>query len=157
MVILIQERYKSIRSPYKIKGNVSGCVRECTEAQNRDFGLIATEKGFNIFVKGNGGAKPRQSELLVINLPVGKVIPILDGYLVFYIRTADKLQRTARYVQSLFFLGKFFRESSFCDLCAELCTPRLLNYSLSANVIVGGSRVCQQLSTSKTGYFGRQS
>ncbi|PKX94084.1 nitrite reductase niiA [Aspergillus novofumigatus IBT 16806] len=101
MAVRLEERYKSIRSPHKLKGAVSGCVRECAEAQNKDFGLIATEKGYNIFVGGNGGAKPRHSELLAKDVPPEKVIPIIDRYLIFYIRTADKLQRTARWIENL--------------------------------------------------------
>jgi nitrite reductase (NAD(P)H) len=101
MAVRLEERYKSLRSPHKIKGGVSGCVRECAEAQNKDFGLIATEKGFNIFVGGNGGAKPKHSELLAKDVPPSEVIPILDRYLMFYIRTADKLQRTARWLEGL--------------------------------------------------------
>ncbi|KAJ5091570.1 hypothetical protein NUU61_006440 [Penicillium alfredii] len=101
MAIRLEERYKSIRAPHKFKGAVSGCVRECAEAQNKDFGLIATEKGFNIFVGGNGGAKPRHSELLVTDVPPEMVMPIIDRYLIFYIRTADKLQRTARWIENL--------------------------------------------------------
>ncbi|OJJ63719.1 hypothetical protein ASPSYDRAFT_38347 [Aspergillus sydowii CBS 593.65] len=101
MAIRLEQRYKSIRAPHKFKGAVSGCVRECAEAQNKDFGLIATEKGFNIFVGGNGGAKPRHSELLAKDVPPEEVIPILDRYVIFYIRTADKLQRTARWLENL--------------------------------------------------------
>ncbi|KAJ5382540.1 FAD-dependent pyridine nucleotide-disulfide oxidoreductase, partial [Penicillium concentricum] len=101
MAIRLEERYKSIRAPHKFKGAVSGCVRECAEAQNKDFGLIATENGFNIFVGGNGGAKPRHAELLVTDVPAEMVMPIIDRYLIFYIRTADKLQRTARWIENL--------------------------------------------------------
>ncbi|KAF2089627.1 nitrite reductase [Saccharata proteae CBS 121410] len=110
MAVRLEERYKSIRSPHKIKGGVSGCVRECAEAQNKDFGLIATEKGFNVFVGGNGGAKPRHSELLAKDVPPDDVIPILDRYLSFYIRTADKLQRTARWIENLPGGIKYLRE-----------------------------------------------
>ncbi|GME42633.1 putative nitrite reductase protein [Neofusicoccum parvum] len=110
MAVRLEERYKSIRGPHKIKGGVSGCVRECAEAQNKDFGLIATEKGFNIFVGGNGGAKPRHSELLAKDVPPDDVIPILDRYLSFYIRTADKLQRTARWIENLPGGIKYLRE-----------------------------------------------
>ncbi|KAK7753894.1 hypothetical protein SLS62_004260 [Diatrype stigma] len=101
MAVRVEERYKSIRSPHKIKGGVSGCVRECAEAQSKDFGLIATEKGWNIFVGGNGGAKPRHAELLAKDVAPSEVIPILDRYLMFYIRTADRLQRTARWMEQL--------------------------------------------------------
>lgn len=123
MAIRLEERYKSIRSPHKIKGGVSGCVRECAEAQNKDFGCIATEKGFNLFVGGNGGATPRHSELLAKDVPPDDVIPILDRYLMFYIRTADKLQRTARWVEQLPGGIKYLREVILEDklgICAEL-------------------------------------
>lgn len=123
MAIRLEERYKSIRSPHKIKGGVSGCVRECAEAQNKDFGLIATEKGFNLFVGGNGGATPRHSELLAKDVPPDDVIPILDRYLMFYVRTADRLQRTARWVEQLpggiKYLQKVVLEDSL-GICAEL-------------------------------------
>lgn len=101
LAVRIEERYKSIRAPHKLKGGVSGCVRECAEAQSKDFGLIATDKGFNIFVCGNGGAKPRHADLLAKDVPPTEVIPILDRFLMFYIRTADKLQRTARWLEQL--------------------------------------------------------
>ena len=101
MAVRLEERYKSIRGPHKIKGGVSGCVRECAEAQSKDFGLIATDKGYNIFVGGNGGATPRHCDLLAKDVPPDDVVPILDRYLSFYIRTADKLQRTARWIENL--------------------------------------------------------
>ena len=110
MAVRLEERYKSIRSPHKMKGGVSGCVRECAEAQNKDFGLIATDKGFNVFVGGNGGAKPRHSELLAKDVPPDDVVPIIDRYLMFYIRTADKLQRTARWIEQLPGGIKYLRE-----------------------------------------------
>lgn len=123
MAVRLEERYKSIRAPHKIKGGVSGCVRECAEAQNKDFGLIATEKGFNIFVGGNGGATPKHSELLAKDVPPDDVIPMLDRYLMFYMRTADKLQRTARWLEQLPGGIKYLREVVLEDklgICADL-------------------------------------
>ena len=123
MAVRLEERYKSLRSPHKLKGGVSGCVRECAEAQSKDFGLIATEKGFNVFVGGNGGAKPRHCELLAKDVPPDDVVPILDRYLAFYIRTADKLQRTARWVENLPGGIKYLREVILEDklgICADL-------------------------------------
>lgn len=110
MAVRLEERYKSIRSPHKMKSGVSGCVRECAEAQNKDFGLIATDKGYNIYVGGNGGAKPRHSELLAKDVPPDDVIPIIDRYLMLYIRSADKLQRTARWIENLSGGIKYLRE-----------------------------------------------
>ncbi|KAH8817092.1 nitrite reductase-like protein [Xylogone sp. PMI_703] len=123
MAVRLEERYKSIRAPHKLKGGVSGCVRECAEAQSKDFGLIATDKGFNIFVGGNGGAKPKHTELLAKDVPPDDVVPIIDRYLMFYIRTADKLQRTARWLEALPGGIKYLREVIVEDrlgICASL-------------------------------------
>lgn len=99
MAIHLEERYKGIRSPHKFKGGVSGCVRECAEAQSKDFGLIATDKGWNIFLAGNGGSNPRHGTLFAKDVPPSMVVHILDRFLMYYIQTADKLMRTARWVE----------------------------------------------------------
>ncbi|KAG1716819.1 hypothetical protein ID866_341 [Astraeus odoratus] len=99
MAIHLEERYKGIRSPHKIKGGVSGCTRECAEAQSKDFGLIATDKGWNIFLAGNGGTNPRHATLFAKDVPPSKVVRVLDRFLMYYIRTADRLMRTARWVE----------------------------------------------------------
>ncbi|ODQ55648.1 nitrite reductase NiiA [Saitoella complicata NRRL Y-17804] len=123
MAVRLEERYKSIRAPHKIKGGVSGCVRECAEAQNKDFGLIATEKGFNLYVAGNGGAKPKHSELLKADVPPDEIVQLLDRYLMFYMRTADRLQRTARWLEGLPGGIKYLREVILDDklgICEDL-------------------------------------
>ncbi|KAF8327136.1 nitrite reductase [Cantharellus anzutake] len=100
LAVQLEERYKSIRAPHKIKGGVSGCVRECAEAQSKDFGLIATDKGWNLFIAGNGGANPRHATLFATDVPPSRVVRLIDRFLMYYIRTADKLQRTARWVEN---------------------------------------------------------
>jgi nitrite reductase (NAD(P)H) len=123
MAVRLEERYKSIRSPHKLKGGVSGCVRECAEAQSKDFGLIATEKGYNVFVGGNGGAKPRHTDLLAKDVPPDQVVTLIDRYLMFYIRTADKLQRTARWIENLPGGIQYLKEVILDDklgICADL-------------------------------------
>ncbi|KAJ3340076.1 hypothetical protein HDU93_007418 [Gonapodya sp. JEL0774] len=99
--IEVENRYKGVRSPHKLKGGVSGCVRECAEAQSKDFGLIATEKGWNVYVGGNGGSTPKHALLLASEVPEELVIKYLDRYLMYYIATADKLTRTARWIEKL--------------------------------------------------------
>eukprot|EP00127_Corallochytrium_limacisporum_P006621 Clim_evm50s231 gene=Clim_evmTU50s231 len=101
MAVNVEERYKGLRAPHKLKGAVSGCVRECAEAQSKDFGMIATEKGYNVYVCGNGGSKPRHADLLVADVSEEDAIKYLDRFLMFYVRTADRLQRTARWLESL--------------------------------------------------------
>jgi nitrite reductase (NADH) large subunit len=96
--IEIEERYKGVRSPHKLKGGVSGCVRECAEAQAKDFGIIATEKGWNLYVCGNGGSKPQHAQLLATDIDNATCLKYLDRFLMFYIKTADQLTRTATWL-----------------------------------------------------------
>ncbi len=95
LALELEHRYKGLRSPHKIKFGVSGCTRECAEAQGKDVGVIATEKGWNLYVCGNGGMKPRHAELLAAELDRPTLIRYIDRFLMFYIRTADRLQRTS--------------------------------------------------------------
>ena len=93
--IRVENRYKGVRSPHKMKSAVSGCVRECAEAQSKDFGMIATENGYNLYVGGNGGVNPVHAELLATDIDEDTVIKYLDRYIMYYILTADRLERTA--------------------------------------------------------------
>lgn len=99
--IEIEERYKGIRAPHKIKGGVSGCIRECAEAQSKDFGIIATEKGWNLYVCGNGGSKPQHAQLLASDIDKDTLVKYLDRFLMFYIKTADPLTRTATWLNKM--------------------------------------------------------
>ena len=99
--IELENRYRGIRAPHKIKGGVSGCIRECAEARGKDFGLIAVEGGWNLYVGGNGGATPRHAELLAEQIDNETVIKYLDRYLMFYMQTAKPLQRTAAWQERL--------------------------------------------------------
>ncbi|MDZ5601820.1 nitrite reductase large subunit NirB [Pseudomonas sp. RP23018S] len=101
MALRIEHRYKGLRSPHKLKFAVSGCTRECAEAQSKDVGVIATEKGWNLYVSGNGGMRPRHAELFATDLDDDTLIRYIDRFLMLYIRTADKLQRTSVWRESL--------------------------------------------------------
>jgi nitrite reductase (NADH) large subunit len=99
--IRIEERYRGVRAPHKIKSAVSGCIRECAEAQSKDFGIIATEKGWNLYVCGNGGSKPQHALLLAVDLDSDTCIKYIDRFLMFYIKTADPLTRTATWLNKM--------------------------------------------------------
>ena len=101
LAIRIEERYRGIRAPHKLKSAVSGCIRECAEAQSKDFGVIATEKGWNVYLCGNGGSKPRHADLFVADVDEETVIRVLDRFLMYYIHTANPLERTARWLERL--------------------------------------------------------
>jgi nitrite reductase (NADH) large subunit len=99
--VMLENRYKGLRSPHKVKFGVSGCTRECAEAQCKDVGIIATEKGWNLYVCGNGGMKLRHAELLAADLDRETLMRYVDRFLMFYVRTADRLQRTSVWRKNL--------------------------------------------------------
>jgi nitrite reductase (NADH) large subunit len=99
--IRVENRYKGFRAPHKLKAAVSGCVRECAEAQGKDFGIIATEKGWNLYVCGNGGAKPRHADLLAADIDADTCIRLIDRFLMYYTQTADRLTRTSVWLEKM--------------------------------------------------------
>ena len=121
--IRLENRYKGLRAPHKLKSAVSGCARECAEAQGKDFGVIATEKGYNLYLCGNGGMKPQHAQLFATDLDEDTLIRYLDRFLMFYVRTADRLQRTAAWFNNLEgglgYLRQVLIEDSL-GICAEL-------------------------------------
>ncbi|MGH3309503.1 MAG: nitrite reductase (NAD(P)H), partial [Streptomyces sp.] len=101
MAIDLELRYRGLRSPHKLKSAVSGCARECAEARGKDFGVIATANGWNLYVGGNGGAEPRHADLLAQDLSDAELIRLIDRFLMFYIRTADRLERTSAWLERI--------------------------------------------------------
>jgi nitrite reductase (NADH) large subunit len=121
--IRVENRYKGLRAPHKLKSAVSGCARECAEAQSKDFGIIATEKGYNLYLCGNGGMKPQHAQLFATDLDEATLLRYLDRFLMFYIRTADRLQRTAGWFNNLEGGMDYLRSVLIDDslgICAEL-------------------------------------
>ncbi|MBP7930957.1 MAG: nitrite reductase (NAD(P)H), partial [Acidimicrobiia bacterium] len=123
MAITVEERYRGLRSPHKIKMAVSGCTRECAEAQSKDVGVIATETGWALYVGGNGGRQPRHADLVATDLSDEELLTAIDRFVMFYIRTADRLQRTSVWVESLDGGLEYLRQVIFDDslgICDEL-------------------------------------
>jgi nitrite reductase (NADH) large subunit len=98
MAIRLELRYRGLRAPHKFKMGVSGCARECAEARGKDVGVIATEKGWNVYVGGNGGFTPRHADLLAEDLDDARLVQVVDRFLALYVRRGDRLQRTAPFV-----------------------------------------------------------
>lgn len=101
MAILLENRYKGLRSPHKLKMAVSGCTRECAEAQSKDIGVIATDNGWNLYVCGNGGMKPRHADLFASDIDDVTLLKYIDRIFMFYVRTADRLQRTSVWMDNM--------------------------------------------------------
>lgn len=101
MAIQLENRYRGIRAPHKVKLAVSGCTRECAEAQSKDIGVIATEKGWNLYLCGNGGMKPRHADLFASDLDDATLIKYIDRFFMFYVKTGERLQRTSVWMDNL--------------------------------------------------------
>jgi len=101
LAIDLELRYRGLRAPHKVKAGVSGCARECAEARGKDVGVIATERGWNLYVGGNGGFTPRHAVELATDLDTETLVAYVDRFLMYYIRTADRLQRTAAWIESI--------------------------------------------------------
>ncbi|USD59328.1 nitrite reductase large subunit [Vibrio sp. SCSIO 43140] len=101
LAIDLENRYKGLRAPHKIKFAVSGCTRECAEAQSKDIGVIATENGWNLYVCGNGGMRPRHADLLASDLTTDELVALIDRVLMFYVKTGERLQRTSVWMENL--------------------------------------------------------
>lgn len=132
MAITLENRYKGVRAPHKIKFGVSGCTRECAEAQSKDFGVIATETGWSLYVCGNGGMRPRHADLFATGLDDVTLIKYIDRVMMFYIRTGDRLQRTSVWMENmeggLDYLKKVVIDDKL-GLCAELEAQMAYNIS----------------------------
>ncbi|WP_326582938.1 nitrite reductase large subunit NirB [Streptomyces sp. NBC_00487] len=135
MAIDLELRYRGLRSPHKLKSAVSGCARECAEAQSKDFGIIATANGWNLYVGGNGGATPRHADLLAQDLSDTELIKLIDRFLMFYIRTADRLERTSTWLEripgGLEHVRDVVVEDSLgiCEELESLMTAHVSNYA----------------------------
>ncbi|HZS22586.1 MAG TPA: (2Fe-2S)-binding protein, partial [Pseudonocardiaceae bacterium] len=135
LAIALELRYRGLRAPHKVKAAVSGCARECAEARSKDFGVIATEKGWNLYVCGNGGFRPRHADLLVSDVDTETLVRTIDRFLMFYVRTADRLQRTAPWLEEMEGGLDHLRDVIVHDslgICAELdaaMEAHIANYS----------------------------
>ncbi|MFG2108762.1 nitrite reductase large subunit NirB [Micromonospora chersina] len=123
LAVALELRYRGLRAPHKLKSAVSGCARECAEARSKDFGIIATETGWNLYVGGNGGFRPRHADLFATDLSTAALIQLIDRFLIYYVRTADRLQRTAAWIEAMDGALDHLRSVLVDDslgLCAEL-------------------------------------
>jgi nitrite reductase (NADH) large subunit len=121
LAVLLELRYRGLRAPHKIKLAVSGCARECAEARSKDVGIIATENGWNLYVGGNGGFTPRHADLLLTDVDTETLVRAIDRFLMFYVFTGERLQRTAPWVEAtgLEHIRSVIMDDSL-GLCADL-------------------------------------
>jgi nitrite reductase (NADH) large subunit len=86
-------------TPHKTKLAVSGCPRNCAEATIKDFGVVATESGWDLHAGGNGGITVRVTDLLAKVTTADEVLEYCAAYMQLYREEARYLERTAPWVE----------------------------------------------------------
>ncbi|HBE01245.1 MAG TPA: hypothetical protein DC049_02050 [Spirochaetia bacterium] len=95
------DRYHGTPGPAKFKMGVSGCPRNCAEATIKDFGVVAVEDGWDLFIGGSGGARVEPAKKITRVKTHTEVIRIADRFYEYYRRHAKYLERTALFVMRI--------------------------------------------------------
>jgi nitrite reductase (NADH) large subunit len=97
--IEIEERFKGLESPGKLKLAVAGCPRNCSEALIKDVGVVAIEGGrWEVYVGGAGGSHVRKGDLLCVLDTHEEVLLYVGRFLQYYRENAKYLERTYGFV-----------------------------------------------------------
>jgi nitrite reductase (NADH) large subunit len=99
MGIDLERKLEGLNTPAKVKLAVSGCPRNCAEATIKDFGVVAIDGGWELYVGGNGGVKVRAAELLCRVKTEDEVMEFAQAFLQYYREQAKWNERTAEWVQ----------------------------------------------------------
>ncbi|MGW3893210.1 nitrite reductase large subunit NirB [Micromonospora chokoriensis] len=100
--IAIEDRFKGIEGPGKMKLAVTGCPRNCAEAYVKDLGVVAIDGGkWEIYVGGAAGAHVRKGDLLAVVDSPDEVITLTGRFLQYYRESANWLERTYAWVPRL--------------------------------------------------------
>jgi nitrite reductase (NADH) large subunit len=95
----IEERFKGIEGPAKMKLAVSGCPRNCAESMVKDVGLVAVEGDrWQIYVGGAAGATIRKGDILATVDSHEEAMTITGRFLQYYRENANWLERTYDFV-----------------------------------------------------------
>ena len=95
----MDDRYHGMTGPAKFKMGVSGCPRNCAEATIKDFGVVAVDNGWDIYIGGNGGAQVTAGKKLTRVKTHDEVIKIGDRFYEYYRKNAKFLERSAPFVE----------------------------------------------------------
>lgn len=92
-------RYRGVMGPAKVKLGVSGCPRNCSEATIKDFGAVAIEGGWDLYIGGNGGARVYVAQKIAQVKDDDAVVQVCDRFYEYYRRHAKYGERTALFVE----------------------------------------------------------
>ncbi|AOZ91492.1 nitrite reductase large subunit NirB [Paenibacillus crassostreae] len=95
----IERKFERLDFPAKFKIAVNGCPRSCAESCTKDIGIIGNDGGWEIFIGGNGGIKPRIADSFCKVKTDDELIEICGAVMQYYRETGNYLERTSEWVE----------------------------------------------------------
>jgi nitrite reductase (NADH) large subunit len=95
----IEERYKGLESPAKLKLAVAGCPRNCSEALVKDIGVVAVgDDRWELYIGGAAGASVRKGDVLATVDGRPEALRLTGVFMQYYRENARWLERTYDFV-----------------------------------------------------------
>ncbi|NGP57125.1 NAD(P)/FAD-dependent oxidoreductase [Paenibacillus thiaminolyticus] len=101
MGALLESKFERIDYPAKFKMAVNGCPRNCAESCTKDIGIVGNDGGWEIYIGGNGGIKPRLADLLCKVKTDEELVETTAAAIQYYRETANYLERTSEWVERI--------------------------------------------------------
>ncbi len=101
MGMYFDEEYHGMELPGKMKLGVSGCANQCAESSIKDIGLVGKKDGWDVYVGGCAGARPRLAEKIAIGLSDDDVKNVVEAIVEFFKQNAKPRERLGRMIDRI--------------------------------------------------------
>lgn len=96
----LDKKYMSQEMPSKVKFGVSGCPNSCSEAITKDFGVIGTQEGWQVYAGGSAGAHPRFGDLIAEVTTEKEALDLIDRMVTYYKENAH-IERVGAFIDRI--------------------------------------------------------
>lgn len=131
----LDKLYHKKEMPSRMKMGVAGCANSCAEVHIKDIGLMATDKGWDVYVGGSAGSHPRLADQLIQDLDESQALRIIDIIVKYYHKNAD-IERIGQFIDRIGFekfktdiLAQFYGEES------KLIEPNIEQSSVGEKIV----------------------
>lgn len=97
----LEKKFERLDLPAKFKMAVNGCPRNCAESCTKDIGIVGNDGGWEIFIGGNGGIKPRIADTFCKVKTDEELFEICGAIIQYYRETGNYLERTSEWVERI--------------------------------------------------------
>lgn len=101
MGALLERKYERLDFPAKFKMAVNGCPRNCAESCTKDIGIVGNDGGWEVFIGGNGGIKPRIADSFCKVKTDEELVEVCSAVMQYYRETGNYLERTSEWVERI--------------------------------------------------------